>query len=174
MDIHNILTMAWAYWNAHHNELYALIGGGAGLSVFLQWVLHKAQPWLKATKVDPKKIAYALIQLLSLAGAGADYILNLSGSNVSVLPVYAGLAIAAQTVHRFMVDPTYKKYVLPFLQWLTTQKTLKAAAEQMATYNKALPIEERFGPAVPLDPAKQLGSIPTGKTTDTTTPTSFE
>jgi len=88
--------------------ILGLFGGGVGLSVGLQFVLHKLH-------IDSKKLAYSLIHLLSIAAAASVYIIT--NSHLSALPAYAGLVIAAQTVHRFMVDPVYTKYVVPFLQY---------------------------------------------------------
>jgi hypothetical protein len=108
----HLLTLTWHYVVLHKTALLELAGGGAGLSVALQVVLHKL-------KVDSKKVAYALIHLFTLLTALSTYYLD----NKNVLPVYAGLVIFAQTWHRFAVDPAYKRYVLPFLDWLTVQKT---------------------------------------------------
>lgn len=99
-----IVTWVVNHWPA----LVALAGGGTSLSILLELILHKLH-------IDSKKLAYALIHLLSLAGAFASYYLD----NTTVLPVYAGLVIAAQTVHRFVVSPYYTKYVLPYLTFLS-------------------------------------------------------
>jgi hypothetical protein len=104
--LHIFINYVIAHWPA----ISALVGGGAGLSVALQWLLHK-------THIDSKKVAYSLIHLFSIAAALSAYYLD----NTSVLPAYAGLAIAAQTVHRFAVSPYYNKYVLPYLNFLSEQ-----------------------------------------------------
>jgi hypothetical protein len=104
----NFVHISINYIVAHWPAISALVGGGTGLSILLQYVLHKLH-------IDSKKLAYALIHLLSLGAAASAYYL----SNANVLPAYAGLAIAAQTVHRFVVSPYYDKYVLPYLNFLS-------------------------------------------------------
>lgn len=102
--IHMVINYVIAHWPA----ISALVGGGAGLSVALQYVLVKAH-------IDSKKVAYTLIHLLSIgAGAAAFYL-----DNVNAVGAYAGLVIAAQTVHRFVVSPYYTKYILPYLTFLS-------------------------------------------------------
>jgi hypothetical protein len=108
---HTILTYVTAHWPA----IVSLFGGGAGLSVILQYVLHKLD-------IDSKKLAYSLIHLLSFGAAVSAYYLD----NVSALSAYAGLVIAAQTVHRFVVSPYYTKYVLPYLTFLSESSATAA------------------------------------------------
>lgn len=98
----------WA--TVHWQALLALTGGGAGLSVALEWVLHKLH-------IDSKKLAYSLIHLFSIAAALSAYYLD----NTNVVGAYAGLVIVAQTVHRFAVSPLYNKYVAPYLTYLSEQ-----------------------------------------------------
>lgn len=101
-------TILYNYLVAHWPAISALVGGGAGLSVLLQYVLHKLN-------IDSKKLAYTLIHLLSIGAAASAFYLD----NVTALPAYAGLVIAAQTVHRFIVSPYYSKYILPYLTFLS-------------------------------------------------------
>jgi hypothetical protein len=124
---HTIVNYVIAHWPA----ISALVGGGAGLSVFLQYVLHKFD-------IDSKKLAYTLIHLLSIGAAASAFYLD----NVNALPAYAGLVIAAQTVHRFVVSPYYSRYVLPYLTFLSEQ------APQSTT-----PYEE---PQAPVQSAEQV------------------
>lgn len=112
------------YLVIHWPVISALVGGGAGLSVALQYVLHKLH-------IDSKKLAYSLIHLLSLGAAVSAYYLD----NVNALPAYAGLVIVAQTVHRFVVSPYYDKYVLPYLTFLT-----ESAAQPTSQYQAPLPV----------------------------------
>lgn len=98
------------YVTLHWPAISALVGGGAGLSVLLQYVLHKL-------RIDSKKLAYSLIHLLSLGAAAAAFYLD----NVNAVGAYAGLVIAAQTVHRFFVGPYYNRYILPYLTFLSEQ-----------------------------------------------------
>jgi hypothetical protein len=101
------LTLIYNYIATHETALLALVGGGTGLSVLLQVVVHKFN-------IDSKKVAYTLIHLLSLAGALAAYYLD----NQAVLGSYAGLVIAAQTIHRFVVSPQYDKRIKPYLEYM--------------------------------------------------------
>lgn len=101
-------TILVNYLQAHWPAISALVGGGAGLSVLLQYILHKLN-------IDSKKLAYTLIHLLSIGAAASAFYLD----NVTALPAYAGLVIAAQTVHRFIVSPYYAKYILPYLTFLS-------------------------------------------------------
>lgn len=118
--------------------LVALFGSGATLSVFLQYVLHKFH-------VDSKKLAYTLLHLLAALTALSAYYLE----NTKALPVYAGLVIAAQTVHRFAVSPYYNKYVIPYLTFLSE------SSPQPATPYEA-PITAQYEiPAVPQSPVEQ-------------------
>jgi spore maturation protein SpmB len=116
-------TVIINYLVAHWPAISALVGGGAGLSVILQYVIHKLH-------IDSKKLAYTLIHLLSIGAAASAFYLD----NVNAVGAYAGLVIAAQTVHRFIVSPYYSKYILPYLTFLsesapqpTTQYELPAA-----------------------------------------------
>jgi spore maturation protein SpmB len=101
---HTVITYVIAHWPA----ISALAGGGAGLSVILQYVIHKLH-------IDSKKLAYTLIHLLSIGAAASAFYLD----NVNAVGAYAGLVIAAQTVHRFIVSPYYSKYILPYLTFLS-------------------------------------------------------
>lgn len=100
----NYVTVHWA-------ALSALFGGGAGLSIILQYLIHKLH-------IDSKKLAYFLIHLFSVGAAASAFYLE----HANVLPTYAGLVIAAQTVHRFFVSPYYNKYVVPYLEFLSESK----------------------------------------------------
>lgn len=103
-QIVNYVTLHWA-------AISALVGGGAGLSVILEVTLHKLH-------IDSKKLAYSLLQLFAIAGAAAMFYLD----NVNAVGTYAGLVIAAQTVHRFIVSPYYNKYIEPYLLYLSEKE----------------------------------------------------
>lgn len=122
--IHIIINYIIVHWPA----ISALVGGGAGLSVFLQFVLHKLH-------IDSKKLAYTLIHLLSIGAAVSAFYLD----NVNAVGAYAGLVIAAQTIHRFIVSPYYNKYVLPYLTFLSE--------------NSAQPTSQYEAPAAPVEQA---------------------
>lgn len=98
-----------ANWvQVHWPAILSLLGGGAGVSVLLEIGLHKFH-------INSKKAAYTLAHVLSLAGAASAFYLD----HANVVPTYAGLVIAAQTVHRFLVSPAYSKYVVPYLDYLS-------------------------------------------------------
>lgn len=119
--VHTAINYVIAHWAA----ISALVGGGAGLSVGLQYILVKLH-------IDSKKLAYTLIHLLSIgAGAAAFYL-----DNVNAIGAYAGLVIAAQTVHRFVVSPYYTRYILPYLTFLSdypTARYVPASTQPAAT-----------------------------------------
>lgn len=119
--VHTVITYVIAHWPA----ISALVGGGAGLSVALQFVLVKLG-------IDSKKLAYSLIHLFSIGAAAAAFYLD----NVNAVGAYAGLVIAAQTVHRFIVSPYYSKYVLPYLTFLS-----ESAAQPTTQYEQPVPAE---------------------------------
>lgn len=96
------------YVTLHWPQISALVGGGAGLSVALEYVLHKLH-------VDSKKLAYSLLHLFAILAAASAFYLD----NVNAVGAYAGLVIAAQTIHRFIVSPYYTKYVQPYLTFLS-------------------------------------------------------
>lgn len=102
--VHTTINYAIAHWPA----ISALVGGGAGLSIVLQYILVKL-------RIDSKKLAYSLIHLLSIGAAASAFYLD----NINAVGAYAGLVIAAQTVHRFVVSPYYSKYLLPYLTFLS-------------------------------------------------------
>jgi len=126
--VHTAITYVVAHWPA----ISALVGGGAGLSVGLQYVLVKL-------RIDSKKLAYSLIHLLSLGAAASAFYLD----NVNAIGAYAGLVIAAQTVHRFIVSPYYNKYILPYLTFLSEYeaqpKAQSAPAQSSATLEGPAP-----------------------------------
>lgn len=105
----NWLTVHWP-------ALSAVLGGGATLSVFLQYLIHKLH-------IDSKKVAYTLIHLLSIISALSAYYL----AKDNVFPAYAGLAIAAQTAHRFFISPVYENKILPYLNFLSENAAVPAS-----------------------------------------------
>ena len=103
------------YTQDHAQAILALLGGGAGLSVILEYVLNKSH-------IDSKKLAYTLIHVLSIVSALALWYLD----NKGILPAYAGLVIAAQTIHRFAISPVYNNQILPYLEYKATKKVVPA------------------------------------------------
>lgn len=121
MDYHLFLT-----WIAqHHEDLFKLLGGAAGLSVVLESVLLK----LKNSKwhIDSKKLSFTLLHVLTIATSIATYLIgNLPKADAGT--IYAGLTIAAEVWHRFAVSPLFSKYIVPFLQYLSAAKPVTAPA----------------------------------------------
>ena len=107
------LTLFTQYLIDHYPAILSLVGGGAGLSIILQFILHKF-------KVSSKQLAYTLINVLAVAGAVADFFI--SNGHLGVLKPYAGLLIAAQTFHRFVLSPFYNKQIVPFLEFQAGKK----------------------------------------------------
>lgn len=112
---HTVITYVVAHWPA----ISALVGGGAGLSIALQYILVKLH-------IDSKKLAYSLIHILSIGAAASAFYLD----NVNAVGAYTGLVIAAQTIHRFLVSPYYNKYVLPYLQFLSETNATQSTAQE--------------------------------------------
>lgn len=119
---HTTINYVIAHWPA----ISALVGGGAGLSVALEFALHKLH-------IDSKKLAYSLLHLFAILAAASAFYLD----NVNAVGTYAGLVIAAQTIHRFIVSPYYNKYVLPYLTFLSE--------------NSAQPTSQYEAPLAPAD-----------------------
>lgn len=121
MDYHLFLT----YIGQHHEDLLKLLGGAAGLSVVLEAVLLK----LKNSRwhVDSKKLSFTLLHVLTIATSVATYLIgNLPKADAGT--VYATLTIAAEAWHRFAVSPLFGKYIVPFLQYLSSTKPATAPA----------------------------------------------
>jgi hypothetical protein len=137
MEIFTEVIPNWV--SNHQTAVLASFAGGTGLSIFLQFFLHKLH-------IDSKKIAYTLIHVLSVGSAAAAFYLE----NVDVLPAYAGLVIIAQTVHRFAVSPYYNRYVLPYLNFLSES----AAQPKVTPYAPPAPVAPSIPePAVAQEPA---------------------
>lgn len=129
---HLVINYVIDHWPA----ISALVGGGAGLSVFLEYVLHKLH-------VDSKQLAYSLLHLLSILAAVSAYYLD----NTNVLPTYAGLVIAAQTIHRFVVSPYYNAKVLPYLTYLSQSQAQPTTQYQPPLAAPAQPAVETAAPS---------------------------
>src|SRR5882757_2056511 len=112
----HILSIIWDYVTTHHNALFALVGGAGGLSIAVQWFLHKF-------KIDGAKLAFTLSHIFAFATAVSAYYLDNAHPNAGV--TYGWIWVLSQFWHRFAVNPAYNKYVLPFLDWLTKQRTTK-------------------------------------------------
>lgn len=96
----------------HKDALLQLVGGAAGLSAVSQIVLHKLKvKW----DIDSKVFSYTLVQVLTLAATISAYLVD----NANIGLVYPWLAVAAATVHRYLVSPYYTKKILPYLTFLS-------------------------------------------------------
>lgn len=115
--LHTILN----YLIVHRATVLQLVGGGAGLSVALEVVLHKF-------KINSKKVAFTLLHVFTIITSLSTYYL----SGHSPVPVYAALTIISQTVHRFAVSPWYAKYIQPWLEFEAGQKAAAASAAPAA------------------------------------------
>lgn len=102
----------------HKTILASLIGGSAALSVALETLLTKLH-------INSKKLAFTLLHLLSGGTALVAWYTSAVPATGAV-GIYAGLALVAQIWHRFIVSPANEKYLMPFLQYLTTQKAAQA------------------------------------------------
>jgi len=129
----DFIRTAISYITQHWEAIAALFGGGAGLSVLLQYMIHKLH-------IDSKKLAYVLIHVLSVGGAMAAFYVE----HANALPTYAGLVIAAQTVHRFMISPVYSNKILPYLNYMseTTPQPVPAYEPPVTAPSDSAPAEQ--------------------------------
>lgn len=108
--MYNIIQTIWSYVQLHHEAILAAAGPvGVGLSVAVQWFLHKF-------KIDGSKLSFMISHVFAMATAVSAYFLDSAHPNVGV--TWGWIWIASQFWHRFAVNPAYNKYVLPFLAWL--------------------------------------------------------
>jgi hypothetical protein len=115
----HLITVAFNWFSAHPQAVLAGVAGGGGLAVGLETFLNTA-------KVKSKAIAYSLIHILGIITAIASYFLaNLPTTDVPA--IYGSLVILAQTWHRFVVSPAYNKFLIPYLQYLSSQKVPNVA-----------------------------------------------
>lgn len=119
----HLFTITLNFLSLHWEGLSALVGGMTGLAAGLETILRKLH-------IDSKKLAFTLLHLISLAGALSAYYL----ANESVLPTYAGLAVGAGFIHRFLISPYFSKDVEPVLNYLSetgvTANPAQSPAEQ--------------------------------------------
>lgn len=121
----------WA--NIHRNDILALVGGAAGLSVFLESVLLKVKvKWSDFAKTKTyKKFAYTLLHISAFITTIVTwYLANLK--NYDILPVYGSLVIFAQTWHRYAVSGFFAGVVEPFLAFLSSKKAVTAKPATVA------------------------------------------
>lgn len=115
----HIWQIAWIYITTHHDALLALVGGAGGLSVAIQWFLHRF-------KINGPVVSFTISHLFAVATAAAAYLLDSVHPNVGI--TYGWIWFVAQFWHRFAVNPAYNRYVIPFLNWLAQQKVAKDTA----------------------------------------------
>lgn len=120
----HVATTILNYITAHKDALLALVGGSSGVSVFVQGILHtsKVQGYLKSFFVS---------HIVAFLGALLTY--AVSGTNYNVGLTYLLIWFTSQFAHGLLVNPVYKKYVLPFLVWLAEQKKKLAPVEPAVT-----------------------------------------
>lgn len=117
----------------HKADLLGIVGGAAGLSVFLEGLLLKLKnKW----HIDSHAFALSLLHILGVVGAGASWYLSNSLTGKATAGVYASLVIVAEFWQRFAVSPLYSKFIIPFLTYQSNQKT---ALKEV--------------PAIPVDPS---------------------
>lgn len=123
------LTIIYHWAFQHKADLLGIVGGSAGLSVFLESILLKLKnKW----HIDSHAFALTLLHLTAILTAGATwYIGNLNGK--ATAGVYASLVIAAEVWQRFAVSPLYKKYLIPFLNYQSSQKPVAVAPASVET-----------------------------------------
>lgn len=109
----HLATVASNYVVAHKNEILALVGGTAGLWAVVQTVLVKL-------KINGPRLSFLLAHLAAFLTALTNY--WFSSGNPNVFVNFAWIAVVLQGWHHLLLNPGYKKYFLPFLQWLATQK----------------------------------------------------
>jgi hypothetical protein len=99
----HILTVIWAYLVNHHDGILALVGGAGGISVAIQWFLHKY-------KITGPIVSFVISHVFTVATAASAYILDSVHPNAGV--TWGWLWLAAQFWHRIVVNPLYNKYVI--------------------------------------------------------------
>lgn len=114
----HILTLIWSYVQTHETALLALVGGAGGVSVAIQWFLHRF-------KINGAVLSFFISHIFAGATAVAAYILDTVHPNAGV--TWGWLWLAAQFWHRLAINPVYNRYVLPFLDWLGKQKAVQSA-----------------------------------------------
>jgi hypothetical protein len=124
------IVINWAI--LHRVALLSLIGGGTGLAVFAQGLLHKLNvKW----QINSKAFSYTLVQVLVIAASVSAYLVD----NTSITTVYPWLAAIAATVHRYAVSPYYTKKVLPYLEFQASQQVAEPAPQVAAPVAPAIP-----------------------------------
>jgi hypothetical protein len=118
------------YVSTNHGTIIAILVGALGLSASLEMLLTKF-------KVQSKKISFTLLHVM--AAATGLVTLYLGNSSKAATGTYAGLALVAGFWHRFVVSDANKKYVTPFLTWLSNQN-VAAPAVTSTTSNSAVSI----------------------------------
>jgi|ERR1700761_2747791 len=112
----DVLTTIVNYIQGHWPTILSLIGGAGGVSLVLETFLNKLH-------INSKKLAYTLLHIVSVITTVVTFLLaNLPAFDA--LPMYASIVIFAQTWHRFVISPAYNKFIVPYLQYLETNKPL--------------------------------------------------
>jgi hypothetical protein len=109
----HVLTVLLNYIVAHEAAILSLLGGSAGVSAFVQGVLHSA-------KVQGVIKSFFVSHVGAFLAALATY--AISGTNYNVGVVYLLVWFISQFWHRLAINPVYNRYFLPFLEWMAAQK----------------------------------------------------
>lgn len=125
-ELHIILT--WA--SVHKSDLLGIVGGSAGLSVFLEGFLLKLKnKW----HIDSHAFALSLLHILGVATAAASYFISNSLTGKATAGVYASVVILAEFWQRLAVSPFYKKYLIPFLTYQSANKPIAVVPDVAST-----------------------------------------
>jgi hypothetical protein len=147
--LHTIITFV----NTHEKLIGLIFGSAGGLSLALESLLLK----LKRSRwhVDSKKLALTLLHMFTLASTGATYVLaNVSSEKAAGM--YASLTILAELWHRFAINPAYNRWVIPFLDWLSTRKDSKVLPNENQTSTVSQP--QSLDPSGSVSPEQFLGN----------------
>lgn len=106
------------YLATHHQAIFELLGGAAGISVLLESLLLKLKnKW----HIDNQKLSYTFLHVFAVLTTFATLLLT-DATIKNSTGIYATLVIAAQTWHRFVVSPAYTKWITPFLEYQAGEK----------------------------------------------------
>lgn len=116
MNLHEFISIAIDYLQAHKDGIIAIMTGGVGLSAVLEAFLGRLDA--KGRSLT-KKASYTLLVFVSAAASFSTY--WISSVNPSVAITFPWLTVIAGAAHRYFISGKYEKYVLPVLQKLSKQ-----------------------------------------------------
>lgn len=113
----------------------SFLGGGAGISVFLQTVKHKFELF----EAEHKKWLTGILGVLSFATSAAYYLITHSKQTPAILVPYTTFLFTAATFwYRIAVNPVYTKKILPFLKDLTMIKMVSQPQKTTPSISPAI------------------------------------